>query len=454
MAYVKIKPIHSNIEKALEYITNPDKTSNSTLVSSYGCSISPKVAKLEFELVNKKSIKKRKNSVIARHLIQSFSPEDNITPELANKIGQELATEVLKNEHQYVVATHMDKGHIHNHIIFNTTSITENKKYRSNKYTYKNIRKISDRLCIENSLNVIPKSIEERKGKSYKEYMETKKGSSWKEIMKADIDNTINKCSTFNEFIEEMKKLNYAIKQGKYISFKHPNQEKFTRGKTLGEKYSEESIRYRISNPNKIELNKIIEINEKIKSKGQGFKKYAAKKNIEELSKMTKIMSENNINSLSDFNNLYKETLLKLNQSNENIDTINKKIENISSDINLILTWKKTKDISDEYLKLDENEKDKFKVEHQDALNSHILCQKKLKEKYSKTKIPKLSTLKDELSQLENTLKEEFIENYSLKQDYITFSKLKDNINYVLGLESEGEKNLILKVKLDINVEI
>ncbi|WP_347353464.1 relaxase/mobilization nuclease domain-containing protein [Acetoanaerobium noterae] len=454
MAYVKIKPIHSNIEKALEYITNPDKTSNSTLVSSYGCSISPKDAKLEFEIVNKKAIKKRKDSVIARHLIQSFSPEDNITPELANKIGQELATEVLKNEYQYVVATHMDKGHIHNHIIFNTTSITENKKYRSNKYTYKNIQKISDRLCIENSLNVIPKSIEERKGKSYKEYMETKKGSSWKEIMKTDIDNTINKCSTFNEFIEEMKKQNYVIKQGKYISFKHPNQERFTRGKTLGEKYSEESIRYRISNPNKIELNKIIEINEKIKSKGAGFKKYAAKKNIEELSKMTKIMSENNINSLLDFNNLYKETFLKLNQSNETIFTINKKIEAISSDINLILTWKKTKDISDEYLKLEGNEKDKFIVEHQDALNSHILCQKKLKEKYSKTKIPKLSTLKDELSQLENTLKEEIIENYSLKQDYITFSKLKDNIKYILGLESEGEKNYFLNKKFDINVEI
>ena len=353
MAYVKIKPIHSNIEKALEYITNPDKTSNSTLVSSYGCSISPKVAKLEFELVNKKAIKKRKDSVIARHLIQSFSPEDNITPELANKIGQELATEVLKNEYQYVVATHMDKGHIHNHIIFNTTSITENKKYRSNKYTYKNIQKISDRLCIENSLNVIPKSIEERKGKSYKEYMETKKGSSWKEILKTDIENTINKCSTFNEFIEEMKKLDYSIKQGKYISFKHPNQEKFIRGKTLGEKYSEESIRYRISNPNKIELNKIIEKNEKNKSKGPCFKKYEDKKNIEEISKMTKIMSENNINSLLDFNNLYKETFLKLNQSNETIDTINKKIEDISSDINLILTWKKTKDISDEYLKLD-----------------------------------------------------------------------------------------------------
>ena len=456
MAYVKIKPIHSNIDKALEYITNPDKTSNSTLVSSYGCSISPKVAKLEFELVNKKAIKKRKDSVIARHLIQSFSPEDNITPELANKIGQELAAEVLKNEYQYVVATHMDKGHIHNHIIFNTTSITENKKYRSNKYTYKNIQKISDRLCIENSLNVIPKSIEERKGKSYKEYMETKKGSSWKEILKTDIDNTINKCSTFTEFIEEMKKQNYSIKQGRYISFKHPNQEKFTRGKTLGEKYSEESIRYRISNPNKIELNKIIEMNDKNKSKGPGFKKYAAKKNIEELSKMTKIMSENNINSLLDFNNLYKETFLKLNQSNETIDTINKKIEDISSDINLILTWKRTKDISDEYLKLEGNEKDKFKVEHQDALNSHILCQKKLKEKYSKTKIPKLSTLKDELSQLENTLKEEMIENYSLKQDYITFSKLKDNINYILGIESESEienKRLIDRYK-NINIDI
>ena len=105
-------------------------------------------------------------------------------------------------------------------------------------------------------------------------------------------------------------------------------------------------------------------------------------------------------------------------------------------------------------LKLDENEKDKFKLEHQDALNSHILCQKKLKEKYSKTKIPKLSTLKYELSQLENTLKEEMIENYSLKQDYITFSKLKDNINYILGIESESENKRLIDRYKNINIDI
>ena len=339
MAYVKIKPIHASLEKALNYIANPDKTAEGRLISSYGCSTIPEIAKKEFNIVSSNTAtKKRKDSVIARHLIQSFSPEDNVTPEQANKIGQKLAEEILKNEYQYIVATHLDQGHIHNHIIFNTTNMNTSTKYRSNKYTYQRIQKCSDNLCKEHNLSIIPPKLETQKGKSYKEYIESKKGNSWKDSTKIDIDITISKVKSYSDFIKEMEKQNYTIKQGKYISFKHPNQERFTRGKTLGEKYSEESIRYRIEHPNIIEIKKMIEMNERNKAKGVGFKKFAAKKNIEELSRMTQFMSENNINSLTDYNKLYRNNLLKINELENKIKDINSKIDDHSSTINSIIT--------------------------------------------------------------------------------------------------------------------
>lgn len=432
MAYVKIKPIHSSVEKSLKYITNSEKTSNGILVSSFSCSTLPEIAKREFDLVEKTSIRKLRNSVKAMHLIQSFSPEDNVTPDQANKIGNSLAEEILKINYQYIVSTHIDQGHIHNHIIFNSTSITDNKKYRSNKYTYQNIQKISDKLCKENGLSVIPKKITQNKGKSYKEYIETQKGNSWKEVVKNDIDNIISKSRTFSEFIDEMKKQNYTIKQGKYISFKPPGQERFTRGKTFGEKYSEESIRYRIENPNTVELNKMIEMNERNKTKGTGFKRFASKKNIEELSKMTRFMSDNNINSLSDFERLYKSNLIKTNNIEETMYDLKNQIEERNAIINSIITWKKTKDTYDKYVSLKGLEKEIFKIENKDNISNHEKVKLYLKEKYIESKIPKMSKLKEEILDLESKLKKTSLSYYSAKQDLKALSSLKNNIKTIL----------------------
>ena len=439
MAYVKIKPIHASLEKALNYIANPDKTAEGRLISSYGCSTIPEIAKKEFNIVSSNTAtKKRKDSVIARHLIQSFSPEDNVTPEQANKIGQKLAEEILKNEYQYIVATHLDQGHIHNHIIFNTTNMNTSTKYRSNKYTYQRIQKCSDKLCKEQDLSIIQPKLETQKGKSYKEYIESKTGNSWKVSMKIDIDITISKVKSYSDFINEMEKQNYTIKQGKYISFKYPNQERFTRGKTLGEKYSEESIRYRIENPNTVELNKMIEMNERNKAKGVGFKKFAAKKNIEELSRMTQFMSENGINSLADYKKLYRNNLLKINELENKINDINSKIDEHSSTINSIITWKKTKEIYDKYLKLEGNEKNKYALENQDIIKLHQDSSKILKDKFKGSKIPKVSSVRNELSQLELDLKQAKIELYAHIQHSNNLVSFKSNIQSLYTISNSN----------------
>ena len=144
MAVTKTHPIKSTMKLALAYICNPDKTDETLLVYSYGCA--PDTADIEFEWTRKRTTER--GVYLGRHLIQSFSPGET-TPEQAHEIGQRLAEEVLGGKYEFVLTTHIDKGHIHNHVIFNSVSFVDYKKYHSNKYTYRNIRRISDRLCDE-----------------------------------------------------------------------------------------------------------------------------------------------------------------------------------------------------------------------------------------------------------------------------------------------------------------
>lgn len=266
MAATKIKSIKSTLKKALEYIMDPDKTDGSLLVSGYECT--PEVAYLEFKMTQEiaKDVigdYSKKSNNLAYHVIQAFDKKDKITPEEAHKLGEKLAYELTGGKHEYVVATHIDKGHIHNHIIFNAYSFETHRKYYCNKNTFKDIRELSDKMCEEKGLNVIknPKG----KGKSYKEHMETKKGTSWKAHIKDTIDKLINEVSTFDELKNKMIAEGFEVKEGKFIAFKAPNQERFCRGKTIGDDYTKEVIENRIKNKG-ITINRKMIINENEKS--------------------------------------------------------------------------------------------------------------------------------------------------------------------------------------------
>ena len=178
MAVTKIKPIKSTLKKALEYIQNPDKTDDKMLVSSFGCSY--ETADIEFAFTLSQALDKGNN--LAHHLIQSFEPGE-VSFEKAHEIGKQLADAVTKGQYEYVLTTHIDKGHVHNHIIFCAVNFVDYHKYNSNKRSYCGIRNISDRLCYENGLSVITPE-KGRKGKSYIEYQTTKKGRSWKGKLK------------------------------------------------------------------------------------------------------------------------------------------------------------------------------------------------------------------------------------------------------------------------------
>ena len=240
MAVTKTHPIKSTLKAAIDYICNPDKTDGKLLVSSFGCAA--ETADIEFEWTRRHSIDK--GTHLGRHLIQAFEPGE-VMPEEAHRIGMELAREVLGGKYEFVLTTHIDKDHVHNHLIFNAVSFTDHKHYHSNKRSYHEIRRASDRLCKEHGLSVIAPSRD--KGKSYIEHQAAQNGTSYKATLKAAIDRLIPVSSSLEDLLARLQREGYEIKRGKYISARAPDQERFTRLKTLGTDYTEEAVIARIA---------------------------------------------------------------------------------------------------------------------------------------------------------------------------------------------------------------
>ena len=248
MAYTKIHAITATVNKAVDYICNPTKTDEGILISSYGCS--PETAAYDFRFALSKNSQSDPNK--AYHLIQSFLPGE-VSYKEAHQIGVELADRLLEGKYSYVVSTHIDKGHVHNHVIFCAADNINHQKYHDCKKTYYNIRSLSDDLCREHELSII--TLGEKRGKTYKEWQANKNGSAWKEQLKADIDEAIKNAATYEDCIElirakgyEVKGEDFGEKAHKFISFRPLDRERFVRGsaKSLGTEYTKERIKERI----------------------------------------------------------------------------------------------------------------------------------------------------------------------------------------------------------------
>ena len=227
MAYTKIKPIKSgtHLSEVLAYIQNPQKTDSKLYIFSKECSAENACS--EFETVRNFAIKRGNN--IAHHLVQSFSPDDNITSQQAAEIGIELMKRIYP-DYQYVLAVHTDKGHIHNHIIINSVDCVNYKKLHSNRESLGEIRKISDELCTENGLSVI-----------------TPTPKTHRQKLKENIDAAIKNATSFDEFIFQMKSQGYKVKFGEHIAFKGADDKRFIRADSIGSAYTENSLMARVS---------------------------------------------------------------------------------------------------------------------------------------------------------------------------------------------------------------
>lgn len=243
MATTKIKPIKSTVGKAVKYICNPDKTEGGIFIDSFCCT--PETAAEEFAMTADQRHRSKDKGTLAYHMIQSFKPGE-VSAEEAHAIGKEYADAVLQGNHEYVISTHLDKGHIHNHIIFNAVSYANHKKYNDCTRARYFREKTNDRICREHNLSVI----KEKSGKKgYEKYghADTQKGTSWKAKLKKVIDDFAEKASSFEEFLQMMETAGYEIRREPELAFKSRDGQKyFTKVKNIGKSYAEESIKKHI----------------------------------------------------------------------------------------------------------------------------------------------------------------------------------------------------------------
>ncbi len=312
MAVTKIKPIRTTIGRSIAYITNPGKTESCLFVSSEQCI--PETAEIEFRFLLDKA--QAGGNTVGRHLIQSFAPGE-VTPEQAHEIGTKLAAEILGGEYAYVLATHVDREHIHNHFVWCSVNTVTHNRYRSNKESYHKIQNASDRLCAEYSLSVITEK-SGRRGREYTEYQADKFGTSWKTLLRRTIDAAVGSSATFDSFLAFMQEAGYEIKRGKYISFRATGQERFTRAKTIGDNYTEERLKERIAEPKQVwmphrvkpSIERIIGRNPKTES-SPGYRHWAARHDLHAMADTYNYLSEHHNLSIAEFEIHYADCIAR-----------------------------------------------------------------------------------------------------------------------------------------------
>ena len=441
MAVTKIKPIKSTLSKALDYIENPDKTDGKMLVSSFGCSY--ETADIEFEYTLSQALQKGNN--LAFHLIQSFEPGE-VDYQKAHEIGKQLADAVTKGQHEYVLTTHIDKGHVHNHIIFCAVNFVDHRKYNSNKRSYYGIRNMSDKLCRENGLSVVVPG-KGSKGKSYAEYQAEKTGTSWKGKLKIAVDALIPQVSSFEELLQRLQAAGYEIKPGKYVSCRAPGQERFTRLKTLGADYTEEAIterikgrRTRAAKAPKQErggISLVIDIQNSIKAQeSRGYEHWAKIHNLKQAARTLNFLTENRIDSYAELSAKIAEVNAANKQAAGALKGVERRLADMAVLIKNVTTYKQLRPVSMEYRKA--KDKAQFRREHESTLILYEAAAKALKEQGVK-KLPDLYALKAEYKRLAEE-KERLYEQYGeAKKRMQEYGIIKQNVDGILRVKPGKE---------------
>jgi len=374
----------NSLSRAVSYITRMDKT-KSNLLSSFNCSPTTILRDFKNVLNEYNYSKDKERELKPRMIVQSFSPDENITPEQAHKYGKEFVKNYLQDGYQYILATHHDTDHIHNHIVFNdinykTLSIFDS----SRENTLHRMRNENDLVAEKHGLNIIEQTRQKHKYLSNKDYVSRSKGISFKEKIEKDIDLSIMDNNTFNDFLKSMEYKGYEIQQGKYLAFKSPDGKKFMRTKTLGFNYLENSIKYRINNKDyipfkpKVTKREWIDKNQQRFKNNKGLQRWATYQNINYLHEVNNILSKENITL---------EQFAANKQAKENFNTnLEKKLSKID---NQMFKLKKMSDCYDIYKesynlmigfkKLDtQGEKEQYKKVHYQEFKKYDMAKKNM----------------------------------------------------------------------------
>ena len=448
MAVTKTHPIKSTLKAAIDYICNPEKTDGKLLVSAYGCAA--ETADIEFAWTRRHAIDKGTN--LGRHLIQAFQPGE-VTPEQAHEIGMELAKEILGGKYEFVLTTHIDKDHVHNHLIFNAVSFADHKHYHSNKRSYYYIRRTSDRICKEHGLSVIVPGRD--KGKSYIEHQAAQAGTSYKAKLKAAIDQLIPASADFEDLLLRLQREGYEIKRGKYVSCRVSDQERFTRMKTLGVDYTEEAITARIagrSRPSRQpkqrdgRISLLIDIQNNIKAQqSAGYRRWATIENLKRIADTSNFLTEHGIGSYEELLDRCEAASASVARLKADLRDTGAKIDELALKMKHVSTYRQLKPIYNRYKA--SRDKEKFLRGHESEI---ILFEAAARECKRLGAVPLPATERmqaemDELNVRKAALKAELQKAQREEQDYAAMRRNVEDFLSTPQQEQERKKNVELE---------
>ena len=461
MAISKLKPRHASegrsiaavLKDRLDYDKNPEKTDGGLLVTGYQCS--PDTAWQEFtvskQIYAATTGRKRapNQDVISYLIIQSFEP-GTITPEDANKLGYKLAMDFTGGEHQFIVATHVDKKHIHNHIEFNSTALDCSHKFNNVKNSFLPLRKANDRICREFGLNIIEEPQE--KGKHYAEWAAEKAGKSWKNLLRKNIDRILPTVKTFDEFLEAMRQEGYEVVQStKILKFRAQGQERFTRSRTLGVDYTLEALQERIGKTQlprrkkKVNLEKdtrvnlLMDIQARLQGRGPGMERWMKIHNLKEAAKTLNYLTEHGISEYDVLASKAETSAADFEAVSTSIKQMEHRMEQIAALKTHIINYAKTRNIYLAYRKTKVADKPAFRAAHETELLLHEAAKRAFDAQGVK-KLPTVKALQAEYTDLLAKKKAAYEDYKRLRQKNQELQTVKSNVDSLLQIKQEEKK--------------
>ena len=456
MAATRLMAMHINKGKTIaqcltdrtDYSKNPNKTNEGEYISAYECD--PAVVDAQFLLAKRQykatTGRERKNDVIAYQIRQSFKPGE-IEPEEANRIGYELAMRWTKGRHAFIVATHIDKAHIHNHIIYNSTSLDCSRKFRDFLGSGLAVRRISDRLCLENRLSIIANP--ERGGSSYGKWLGDKQRLSNKSKLKLAIDAALaGKPADYDDFLRRMTAAGYEYKPGKLPSFRAAGDDRFTRLRSLKDGYSEAEIRAviagerkhtptkkRVSNAAPKQVNLLIDIQEKLQAgKGAGYERWAKVFNLKQMAQTINYLSDNGLLEYAALAEKADSATARFNALSDQIKAKEKRLAEIAVLKTHIINYVKTREIYAAYRKAGYSKA--FLAEHEGDILLHKAAKKAFDDLGVK-KLPTVKALQTEYAALLKEKKAAYAEYTKARSDMREVQTAKANVDRLLDKEKE-----------------
>ena len=462
MATTRIMPLHTGkgrdvgtaISDIIDYVKNPEKTDGGKLITSYQCDSRTADAEFLFSKRQYKTITGRtqENNVIAYHFRQSFQPGE-VTPEEANRIGQEFAHRFLKDGNAFIVCTHIDKHHVHNHIIWNSTALSCDRKFRNFWGSTKAIQRLSDTICIEHGLSIIENP--KRHGKSYNKWLDDQAKPSNREFLRVAIDAALaQKPTDFDALLQLLRDAGYEIKPGKIPALRGKNQKRFIRLDTLGSGYSEAELRVVLSGekvhqprkriirptPDK-KVNLLVDIQAKLRvGKGVGYERWAKVFNLKQMAQTVNYLTEHNLLEYDVLVEKTSETVARYNELSVQIKAAEKRLAEIAVLKTQIINYAKTRDTYVAYRKAGYSKK--FLAEHESDILLHKAAKKSFDELGVK-KLPTVKSLQAEYAALLAEKKAAYTDYRKARNEMKELLTVKANVDHLLGTdrrEAEREK--------------